>query len=171
MYLSDQTLARHFCIVSPPRDNCCFVFLPCHNTRWILVPWPGIEPMPPVVETWSPNYWAAREFPLDNCSKLAHLHHCYGGALVPGEVKWSEVPQSCLTLCDPMDCSLPGSFVHGIFQARLLQWVAISFSNRSSRLRDWTHVTQGSPIYVSSCSKSPKIISESLLQDLSALKF
>ena len=34
--------------------------------------------------------------------------------------------QSCLTLCDPMDCSPPGSFVHGIFQARILEWVAIS---------------------------------------------
>ena len=37
--------------------------------------------------------------------------------------------QSCLTLCDPMDCSLPGSSVHGISQARILEWVAISFSN------------------------------------------
>ena len=41
----------------------------------------------------------------------------------------SEVAQSCLTLCDPMDCSPPGSTIHGIFQARGLQWVAISFSN------------------------------------------
>ena len=37
------------------------------------------------------------------------------------------VSQVCPTLCDPMDCSLPGSSVHGIFQARTLQWVAISF--------------------------------------------
>ena len=40
----------------------------------------------------------------------------------------SEVTQSCLTLCDPMDCSLPGSSVHGIFQARVLEWSAIAFS-------------------------------------------
>ena len=40
----------------------------------------------------------------------------------------SEVAQSCPTLCDPMDCSLPGSSVHGIFQARVLEWIAISFS-------------------------------------------
>ena len=40
----------------------------------------------------------------------------------------SEVTQSCPTLCDPMDCSLPGSSIHGIFQARILEWVAISFS-------------------------------------------
>ena len=46
--------------------------------------------------------------------------------------KESEVSQLCLTLCDPMDCSLPGSSVHGIFQARILERVAISFSNSLS---------------------------------------
>ena len=40
----------------------------------------------------------------------------------------SEVAQSCLTLSDPMDCSLPGSSAHGIFQARVLEWGAIAFS-------------------------------------------
>ena len=42
------------------------------------------------------------------------------------------------TLCDPMDCSLPGSSVYGIFQARILEWVAIYFSRGSSQPRDWT---------------------------------
>ena len=46
--------------------------------------------------------------------------------------------QSCPTLCDPMDCSSPGSSVHGIFQARLLEWVATSFSRGSSWPRDCT---------------------------------
>ena len=41
----------------------------------------------------------------------------------------NEVAQSCLTLRDPMDCSLPGSSAHGIFQARVLEWVAIAFSD------------------------------------------
>ena len=41
----------------------------------------------------------------------------------------SEVAESCLTLSDPMDCSLPGSSVHGIFQARVLEWGAIAFSD------------------------------------------
>ena len=41
----------------------------------------------------------------------------------------SEVAQSCPTLSNPMDCSLPGSSVHGIFQARVLEWGAIAFSN------------------------------------------
>ena len=47
------------------------------------------------------------------------------------EVKWSEVAQSCLSLCDPVDCRPPGSSVLGIFQARILEWVAISFYRRS----------------------------------------
>ena len=53
----------------------------------------------------------------------------------------SEVAQSCLILCDPMDCSLPGSSVHGIFKARVLEWVAISFSRGSSQPRDQTRVS------------------------------
>ena len=53
----------------------------------------------------------------------------------------SEVTQSCPTLCEPMDCSLPGSSVHGVFQARVLEWVAISLSRASSRPRDWTWVS------------------------------
>ena len=57
------------------------------------------------------------------------------------EVKWSEVTQSYLTLCDPMDCSLPGSSVHGIFQARVLEWGAIAFSRGSSQPRDRTRVS------------------------------
>ena len=48
----------------------------------------------------------------------------------------SEVTQLYLTLCDPTDCSPPGSSVHGTFQARVLEWVAISFSRGSSRPRD-----------------------------------
>ena len=51
------------------------------------------------------------------------------------------VTQSCPTLCDPMDYSPPGFSVHGIFWARILEWVAISFSRESSRPRDQTHVS------------------------------
>ena len=50
----------------------------------------------------------------------------------------SEIAQSCPTLCNPMNCSLLGSSVHGIFQARVLEWVAISFSRGSSLPRDQT---------------------------------
>ena len=51
------------------------------------------------------------------------------------------VAQSCLTLCDSVDCSLPGFSVHGILQARILEWVTISFSRGSSRPWDRTQVS------------------------------
>ena len=51
------------------------------------------------------------------------------------------VTQSCLTLCNPMDCSPPGSSVHGILLARLLEWVTISSSRKSSQPRDRTCVS------------------------------
>ena len=70
------------------------------------------------------------------------------------------VPQSCLTLCNPRDYRPPGCSVHGILQARILEWVAISFSRGSSRPKDRTHIPctgrrilycepQGSPIVLS----------------------
>ena len=54
--------------------------------------------------------------------------HCALPPIFKGCENESEVAQSCPTLCDPMDGSLPGSTVHGIFQARILEWAAISFS-------------------------------------------
>ena len=54
----------------------------------------------------------------------------------------SKVTQSCPTFCDPMDYSLPGSSVHGIFQAIRLECIAISFSRGSSQPRDWTWVSR-----------------------------
>ena len=55
----------------------------------------------------------------------------------------SEVAQSCLTLCDPMDCSLPGSSVHGIFQARVLEWVAIALGAFKQRECHMGELQQG----------------------------
>ena len=52
------------------------------------------------------------------------------------------VAQSCTTLCNPMDYRPPGSSVHGIFQARILQWAAAPFSRGSSQPRDWTLVSR-----------------------------
>ena len=62
-------------------------------------------------------------------------------------IRHQVLTQSFLTLADPMDCSLPGSSVHGISQARILEWVAISFSRGSSQPRDPT----GSPASQSDC--------------------
>ena len=54
----------------------------------------------------------------------------------------SEVAQSCPTLCDPIDCSLPGSSVHGILQAIVLEWIVISFARGSSQPRARTRVSR-----------------------------
>ena len=66
-------------------------------------------------------------FLLDISSSLTHLvtsSIIFKFSSLSLLFKTSEVTQSCLTLCDPMDCSLPGSSVHGIFQARVLEWGA-----------------------------------------------
>ena len=76
------------------------------------------------------------------CSFLLTSLNCYAAWLFIFEVQWSEVTQLCPTLCDPMDCSPPGSSVPGIFQARVLEWVAISFSRRSSWSRDWSQISR-----------------------------
>ena len=70
-------------------------------------------------------YMAAHKAPLSlGFSREEH----WSGLPVPSPMHESEVAQSCPTLCDPMDCSPPGSPVHGIFQARVLEWGAIAFS-------------------------------------------
>jgi len=51
------------------------------------------------------------------------------------------VAKSCQTFCDPMDCSPPGSSVHGVLQAKILDWVATSFSRGSFQPRDQNHVS------------------------------
>ena len=58
----------------------------------------------------------------------------------------SEIAQSCPTLCDPMDCSLPGSSAHGIFQARILEWVAIEDGTFRLNTRFLEHSSVASPI-------------------------
>ena len=69
------------------------------------------------------------------------------------------VAQSCLTLCDPMDCSPSGSSVHGILQARILEGIAISFSRVSSRPRDQTQISRiaGRFVTIWATRGSPKV--------------
>ena len=70
------------------------------------------------------NYHLEMEFVTD-CSIASCMH--------------AQLLQLCLILCDPMDCSLPGSSVHGILQAGILEWIAMASSRGSSWPRDWTH--------------------------------
>ena len=65
------------------------------------------------------------------------------------------IAQSCLTLCDPMDCSPQGSSVHGILQARILECVDIPFSRGSSQTRDWTQVSCIPAVYCLSHQENP----------------
>ena len=60
----------------------------------------------------------------------------WSGLPLPSPMHESEVAQLCLTLCNPMDCSLPGSSAHEIFQARVLEWGAIAFSREILRVRN-----------------------------------
>ena len=76
--------------------------------------------------------------------------------------------QLCPTLCNPRDCSLPGSSIHGIFQARILQWVAVPFSTGSSQPRDWTQVSHIADWFftVWTTSKAPNFAKRSQIQGI-----
>ena len=102
-------------------------------TSWEICMQVKKEQLEPDMEQWT-------GFKLGKkCIKAVYCHPAYL-TYMPSESE-SEVAQSCPTLCDPMDCSRPGSSVHGIFQARILKWVAIPFSRESSQPRDRTWVS------------------------------
>ena len=87
----------------------------------------------------------------------------FGRALITHcEGSWCSVAQSWLTLCDPVDCNPPGSSVHGIFKARILEWVAISFSRGSSWPRDHNKVSCITGPYHQSHQESLKTMSDSI---------
>ena len=88
----------------------------------------------------NPLQYSCLENPMDRGAWWAIVHGVIKQKTNRKERKETEATQSRLTLCDPMDCSLQGSSIHGILQARILEWVAISFSRRSSWPRDWTRV-------------------------------
>ena len=82
------------------------------HVRIYATPWTAAHQAPASMGFSRQEYWSGLPFP-------SPMHE---------SEKWSEVAQSCPTLSDPMDCSPPGSCVHGILQARVLEWVAIAFS-------------------------------------------
>ena len=115
-------------------------------------PPPGVKVKPPEkveIQTW---VWIMKHLPKNLwrvawSSESLSLHllaQLWGYFLVFYtfcESEWVKFDQSCLTVCDPMDHSLPGSFVHGILKARILEWVAIPFSSGTSQPRDQTPVS------------------------------
>ena len=107
------------------------------------LPDPGFESRSPALGAQNLSHWTIRDIPI--CLFLVCFISKETGAqkghdIVPSLTvhNWQKmlVAQSCLTLCNPMDCSSPGSFVHGISQARILEWVAFPFSRRSTPPRD-----------------------------------
>ena len=90
------------------------LLLSCFNrVRLCVTPQTAAHQAPPSLGFSKQEYWSGLPFPSPKCMKVKSE---------------SEVTPSRLTLRDPMDCSLPGSSIHGIFQARLLEWGAIAFS-------------------------------------------
>ena len=80
--------------------------------------------------------------PWNNLAQWLSIFSVHQNHLVPHpEFHKMLVAQLCLTLCGPMDCNQPGSSVHGISQARVLEWVAIPFARGSSQPRNWTQVS------------------------------
>ena len=77
------------------------------------------------VRLWVTPWMAAHQAPPS--LRFCRQEH-WSGLPFPSPMRESDVAQLCPTLSDPMDCSLPGSSVHGIFQARVLEWGAIAFS-------------------------------------------
>src|SRR5574337_223229 len=93
------------------------------RVQLLATPWTAAYQAPPSVGFSRQEYWSGVPFP-------SPMHK------VKSE---SEVAQSCPALRNPMDCSLPGSSVHGIFQARVLEWDAIAFSVSAEGLGSNTH--------------------------------
>ena len=114
------------------------------STYWFLTEWEMTDKhrKKATVMTYLDNRWE-----LDNSmnSYLASYRHRWLNIEISIEMSVCTEcvcsAQPCSTVCDPMDCSLPGSSVHPIFQARILEQVAISPSRGSSRPRDRTHVS------------------------------
>ena len=89
-----------------------------------------------------------KEETINTCNHLDGSQMYYGekstskdDCVVPFTCVCVKVTQSCPTLYNPVDCNLPGFSIHGILQARILEWVAIPFSRGSSQFRDWTQVS------------------------------
>ena len=141
------------------------------RVRLFATPWTVAHQAPPSMAFSRQEYWSGLPFLLQGIfptqglnpglphsgQTLYHLRH-QGD---PKVKSLSEVAQSCPTLCDPMDCSLPGSS-HGILQARVLEWVAISFSRGSPNpgIQPWSSAFQADTLTSEPPGKERSIIKE-----------
>ena len=130
--------------------------LSCFSCVWLFVTlWTVAHRAPLPMESSRQEYWSGLpcpylgDLPNPGIEPASLTSPALASGFLTTSATWeacsdmneSEVPQSCPTLCDPMDCSLSGSSTHGVFQARVLEWIAISFSRGSSRPRNQTRVS------------------------------
>ena len=100
-----------------------------------------MERVSKVPEGWVEMDWNAARSLLGPIATGLHHLPFWGSKSLCKALVCCSVTKLCLTLCDPMDCGLPDSSIHGIHQARVLEWVAISYSRGSSWSWDWTRVS------------------------------
>ena len=105
-----------------PKDYTVHGILQARILEWVVFPFSRGSSQP---RDWNPG--------LPHCRWILYQLSHKGSPML--------VSHSCLTLCNSMDCSPPGSSVYGILQAKILVWVAISFSRGSPQPRDWTQVS------------------------------
>ena len=125
-----------------PPGNCAVAVVESLSCVQLFVtPWTGVCQAPLSMGFSKQEYWSGLPFPypgdlpdpgIDPRSPTFQAHSLPSEPLGNFSESESEVTQLCPTLCNPVDCSPPGSSVHGILQARILEWVAISFSRGSS---------------------------------------
>ena len=94
----------------------------------VLYTWSSVGPELQRSCNWTCVMWESESHPFVRWNELMCVRAC-------------SVAQSCPTLCDHTDCSPPGSSVHGVLQARILEWVAMPSSRGYSQPRDWTQVS------------------------------
>ena len=127
-------------------EKCLSTLCSCSEPHW-LSPCPGLDVLGSTLG--SPELQSVLLLKIPNTSDFVNIPQYLLKPLNISEMDLEgkfvnshsevkvKIAQSCLTLCDPMDCSPPGSAVHGILQAAILEWVA-TFSQESSWRRDWT---------------------------------
>ena len=115
------------------RDNTATWFQEtCDSSSGILIPCCGTSVLLPIENTVGVSVFFFLSLASSLCFNMVFILHFELQLRYPTRCiffsQFSSVAQLCLTLCDPMHCSLPGSCIHGIFQARVLEWGAIAFS-------------------------------------------
>ena len=121
--------------------------VPCHAqslscAQLFATPWTVACQAPLFMGFSRQEYWSGLPFPPPGDLPNPGIHPRSSARVGRFFTTKSEAAQSCPTLGHPMDCSLPGSSLHGILWEKVLEWVAISFSRGSSRPRDRTRVSR-----------------------------